>query len=180
MWSWLIELISNFIEITGNSLADTIIFAIISFISATIAFGLVGVISNTTGNRDSKVMSEMHWIFRFIFFVLLTFILVKLAQLLKWLFTPPALYYLKGFLAIIIIAIVLVKLLKKNEDRVSSQIDDDKIKNTIILENNEEIKRKTDLNRCPYCGSLLVERNGPYGSFIGCSNYPKCKYTTKK
>ena len=25
---------------------------------------------------------------------------------------------------------------------------------------------------------MLVERQGPYGSFIGCSNYPKCKFTT--
>lgn len=30
---------------------------------------------------------------------------------------------------------------------------------------------------CPYCGSELVKRNGRYGSFYGCSNYPKCTYT---
>ena len=29
---------------------------------------------------------------------------------------------------------------------------------------------------CPRCGSKLVERNGRYGKFIGCSSYPKCKY----
>ena len=29
---------------------------------------------------------------------------------------------------------------------------------------------------CPRCGSKLVERNGRYGKFIGCSGYPKCKY----
>ena len=29
---------------------------------------------------------------------------------------------------------------------------------------------------CPNCGSKLVERNGKYGKFIGCSNYPKCHY----
>lgn len=54
MWSWLIELISNFIEITGNSLADTIIFAVIGLISGSIVFGLVGVISNTTGLEIQK------------------------------------------------------------------------------------------------------------------------------
>ena len=32
-------------------------------------------------------------------------------------------------------------------------------------------------NRCPKCGGELVLRNGQYGSFYGCSNYPKCKYT---
>lgn len=30
---------------------------------------------------------------------------------------------------------------------------------------------------CPKCGGKMVERQGKYGKFIGCSNYPKCKYT---
>ena len=30
---------------------------------------------------------------------------------------------------------------------------------------------------CPRCGGHLVKRNGRYGSFYGCSNYPNCKYT---
>ena len=30
---------------------------------------------------------------------------------------------------------------------------------------------------CPKCGSKLVRRNGPYGNFLGCSNYPLCRYT---
>ncbi|MCR5002300.1 MAG: topoisomerase DNA-binding C4 zinc finger domain-containing protein [Lachnospiraceae bacterium] len=25
----------------------------------------------------------------------------------------------------------------------------------------------------------MPKRNGKYGSFLGCSNYPKCKYTRK-
>lgn len=29
----------------------------------------------------------------------------------------------------------------------------------------------------PGCGGMLVERNGRYGRFLGCSNYPKCRYT---
>jgi DNA topoisomerase I len=29
---------------------------------------------------------------------------------------------------------------------------------------------------CPQCESALVVRTGPYGKFIGCSNYPKCKF----
>ena len=29
---------------------------------------------------------------------------------------------------------------------------------------------------CPNCGSPLVIRNGRYGDFTACSNYPKCKY----
>ncbi len=30
---------------------------------------------------------------------------------------------------------------------------------------------------CPKCGGTLIERRGKYGDFLGCSNYPKCKFT---
>ena len=29
---------------------------------------------------------------------------------------------------------------------------------------------------CPKCESALVLKSGPYGKFIGCSNYPKCRF----
>lgn len=29
--------------------------------------------------------------------------------------------------------------------------------------------------KCPLCGAKMVYRRGPYGAFLGCSNYPKCK-----
>jgi len=33
---------------------------------------------------------------------------------------------------------------------------------------------------CPACGTgFLVPRRGPYGTFLGCSNYPRCKQTRK-
>ena len=32
---------------------------------------------------------------------------------------------------------------------------------------------------CPECGKDLVKRNGKYGEFIACSNYPECKYIKK-
>lgn len=34
----------------------------------------------------------------------------------------------------------------------------------------------TDGAVCPQCGSKLVLRNGKYGSFYGCSGYPKCRF----
>lgn len=46
----------------------------------------------------------------------------------------------------------------------------------------EDIARKEDLRRqgkCPRCGNTLVLRNGKYGQFYGCSNYPNCKYTQR-
>ncbi len=33
---------------------------------------------------------------------------------------------------------------------------------------------------CPRCGADLVARRGQYGSFYGCANYPKCKYTLNR
>jgi DNA topoisomerase-1 len=30
--------------------------------------------------------------------------------------------------------------------------------------------------KCPQCESDLIIRSGRYGKFIGCSNYPDCKY----
>jgi Zn-finger domain associated with topoisomerase type I len=33
---------------------------------------------------------------------------------------------------------------------------------------------------CPFCGGRLVLRNGKYGSFYGCANYPKCRFTKKE
>ena len=40
----------------------------------------------------------------------------------------------------------------------------------------EELKSQ---KKCPYCKADLVLRNGKYGSFYGCPNYPKCKYILK-
>ena len=33
---------------------------------------------------------------------------------------------------------------------------------------------------CPMCGSPLIIRKGPYGTFTACSNYPKCRYIKKE
>lgn len=40
--------------------------------------------------------------------------------------------------------------------------------------------KKEEVNLiCPECGGKLVKREGKFGIFYGCENYPKCKYTTK-
>ena len=36
---------------------------------------------------------------------------------------------------------------------------------------------KESIDKCPRCGNKLIVRNGKYGDFLGCSNYPDCKYT---
>ena len=35
---------------------------------------------------------------------------------------------------------------------------------------------KTSDEKCPKCGSEMVYKNGRYGEFMACSNYPKCKH----
>ena len=42
----------------------------------------------------------------------------------------------------------------------------------------ERIQKERSLV-CPRCGGNLVIRNGPYGKFYGCSNYPSCRYKMK-
>ncbi len=34
-----------------------------------------------------------------------------------------------------------------------------------------------DTDVCPRCGGQLIKRNGRFGPFYGCSNFPKCRYT---
>jgi len=31
--------------------------------------------------------------------------------------------------------------------------------------------------RCPQCGKPLTQRKGQFGVFLGCTGYPKCRYT---
>jgi DNA topoisomerase-1 len=33
---------------------------------------------------------------------------------------------------------------------------------------------------CPECGGELVRRKGKYGTFVGCANYPKCRYVQRQ
>lgn len=46
--------------------------------------------------------------------------------------------------------------------------------NTFKKATKSDIIEETGL--CPKCGGSLIERHGKYGKFMGCSNYPKCKY----
>ena len=48
------------------------------------------------------------------------------------------------------------------------------------IKNIKRTQKEFDRGVCPRCGGRLVERNGQYGEFYGCSNYPKCKFTLRK
>lgn len=43
----------------------------------------------------------------------------------------------------------------------------------------EKIAPEKTGETCPECGGDLVYRNGRFGRFISCSNFPKCKYTAQ-
>jgi ssDNA-binding Zn-finger/Zn-ribbon topoisomerase 1 len=41
----------------------------------------------------------------------------------------------------------------------------------------QDVYKIYKLSKCPKCGGILLLRDGMHGKFLGCSNYPKCKYT---
>ncbi len=47
------------------------------------------------------------------------------------------------------------------------------------INNIHKMQEDIENNICPRCGSKLVIRDGGYGEFYGCSNYPKCKFKKK-
>ena len=65
----------------------------------------------------------------------------------------------------------------------SSVIPSSSSSNTKLLEDafsNMEKKAPEETGEiCPDCGSALVIRNGKFGEFVACSNYPTCKYIKK-
>lgn len=64
----------------------------------------------------------------------------------------------------------------------NNNIVDRKMRRKHIKDIHTKIKNDNELvNKmiCPKCGNQLVKKTGKYGTFIGCSNFPKCKYTKK-
>jgi hypothetical protein len=48
------------------------------------------------------------------------------------------------------------------------------VKNTISRNG-----KNSNIRICPSCGGKLEPRNGKFGPFLGCSNFPRCKFTSK-
>jgi restriction system protein len=64
------------------------------------------------------------------------------------------------------------------EDKPIELIDSYRLLEYIHLAKPKDKKEDSE-DICPECGAKLVKRKGKYGDFLGCSNYPKCKYTRK-
>lgn len=39
------------------------------------------------------------------------------------------------------------------------------------------LQKEISVDVCPVCSGELVKRNGKFGEFYGCSNFPRCRYT---
>lgn len=68
----------------------------------------------------------------------------------------------------------IIEILEKNKSQQTDFAHTREIKK-IKKENEEKIKA----NICPKCGEKLVEREGKYGKFIGCFNFPKCRFVVR-
>ena len=88
----------------------------------------------------------------------------------------------------------VVPYIRRYKEAVMSESYAEEIYNTLLAANVEDKgarkqhvqnvklnkQRRDDAvasGRCPRCGGKLVLREGRYGRFYGCSNYPKCNYT---
>ena len=54
------------------------------------------------------------------------------------------------------------------------------ISNSEHIKNINNTKQEISNGICPRCKGKLILREGKYGQFYGCSNYPNCKFTIKK
>ena len=74
-----------------------------------------------------------------------------------------------------------VIILKKKTQKVCinencpSKVSDD----PMVRKEQEEIENGNIKKKCPKCGKPLKLRKSIYGTFLGCSSFPKCRYTEK-
>lgn len=76
-----------------------------------------------------------------------------------------------------------VRIAREYTEKIISGKDIDGILGYSTMDMAEENKSKYEIsvNRiCPKCGKPLIERNGIYGKFLGCTGFPGCRYTRKE
>ena len=141
MGKQIIDLIGELVSISGNSTVDSIIFAIIGTISFLVAFGIVGWIFDAIGIYDSDLMSGAHWLIRVLVFAGLTWLGVKIAQLIKWLFRFQWwVYVIAGviFVGIIILIYYIKSRISENDTYSTPTIEAPKIETTVQHKENKE------------------------------------------
>lgn len=174
----LLHLISNFIEITGNSIADNIMLVIIGVVSFIVAFGIVGMIFDALGFYDSDLMSDCHWVVRIIVFIGLSAVCIVIAKFIEWLCSFQLWVYLIAGIVIVGVVVPIHYLKhrhsKKKYNAETKPANETKTEVAVA-------ETKTDRDHCPRCCGLLVKRHGSDGDFYGYDNYPtsNCRYTRR-
>lgn len=79
----IIDFVSNIVPITGNSVADTILFFVIGVIAFAVAWWITGAIASGV-DYDSESMSGIHWIVRIVIFLGLLGLCIGIVHLIKW------------------------------------------------------------------------------------------------
>ncbi|MBE8714367.1 NERD domain-containing protein [Sphingobacterium hungaricum] len=89
----------------------------------------------------------------------------------------------------VIIFYRLLKTIKSSKEINISEFTRDEIYNLLLKINgnipnieakkfgNTTIKQKNNL--CPDCNSPLIPKQGKFGRFMGCTNFPRCRYTKR-
>lgn len=85
----------------------------------------------------------------------------------------------------------LLKTIKRHKQNIVTDLVKDELFEIIKSNNRKKPKKQSqqfiisengynripNSERCPYCLGTLVIKNGRYGEFKGCSEYPKCRFT---
>lgn len=75
-----------------------------------------------------------------------------------------------------------VKLDASQVDMIYNKLERKRAKDITDEEHADSVRstlQNIENNICPRCGGQLVKREGSYGEFYGCSNYPRCKFTKR-
>jgi len=180
MGKTIINFISSYYSISGNENIDVFLFFITGLLAYTLAFKLVEIIFNKMGFYNSKLMSNCHWIIRIGVFVVITVVFKEIFKFIYWVTSFDWWVYLVIFTSVTSFAFAIYYLKKKKPERRVEENTNEGTRN----ENVEQLVQETRVvyntsDYCPLCKSKLNRREGPYGHFWGCGNFPKCKYTRK-
>ena len=108
-----------------------------------VAFGMVGRIFDAIGIYDSDIMSDVHWLIRVSVFAGLTWLGVKIAQFIKWLFGFQWwVYVIAGvvFIGIIILVYYIKHRISKNKAQQVIPVEEPNAETTVQTEGKEEPK----------------------------------------
>ena len=93
------------------------------------------------------------------------------------LYTSELLKTIKGYREPLLSSDEAERIARKIESMSMNSKESKKAHVNNVRKNIRDAEQKVRSGICPKCGGDLVLRNGRYGKFYGCSNYPKCRCT---